>query len=189
KQGFDLMLVTRRVAQLLVQMDERNSYVFGQVFWVGFKHRVIQYERLPRPFGRSRWTIRRKVEYFIDAFTAFSSLPLRLSSTIGICLAIVGLVYAAVLALTSALGKTTGQTDIAALTVVVLVAAGIQMFMIGICGEYLWRVLEESRRRPTFIVADRVNFDVPRRSDGPARLDHPPVSVALTAIDHELTLQ
>src|SRR5204862_7369545 len=91
------MLISRRVAEILVGMAEKNSYIFGQVMWVGFERRVLYYNRAERAGGRSRWTLTRKVKYFIDAFIAFSYLPIRLAAVLGFLLAFAGLGYAAVM--------------------------------------------------------------------------------------------
>ena len=85
------MLVSRRVAALLAQMAEKNSYIFGQAMWVGFARRTIFYERNEREHGRSRWTTLRKVKYFIDAFTAFSYMPVRVASLLGLFQFLLGL--------------------------------------------------------------------------------------------------
>ena len=154
--GFDFMLISRRVSRLLVEMEEKNSYIFGQVMWVGFERTVLYYTRSERAGGRSRWTVMRKVKYFIDAFSAFSYLPIRMASALGFLLAIAGLGYAAVILALILLG---GGFDLgyAAIVVTVLVGSGAQLVILGMIGEYLWRVLEESRRRPLYIVDTAVN--------------------------------
>ncbi|MGH3131977.1 MAG: glycosyltransferase family 2 protein, partial [Gaiellaceae bacterium] len=157
--GFDVLLLSRRVASVLVEMGERNSYIFGQALWVGFERRVIEYDRARRADGRSRWTLMKKAKYFIDAFTAFSYVPIRAASLLGFVLALAGFGYAGVvvvLRLAGAIGDAPGFTT---LTVLILVAAGIQLIVIGLIGEYLWRVLEESRRRPAFLVESTLNFE------------------------------
>ena len=164
--GFDFMLISRRVSKLLVEMEEKNSYIFGQVMWVGFERTVLYYTRSARAAGRSRWTVMRKVKYFIDAFSAFSYLPIRIASVLGFLLAITGLVYAAVILALILLG---GGFDMghAAIVVTVLVGSGAQLVILGMIGEYLWRVLEESRHRPLYIVDTTVNVGSPAPSQPP----------------------
>jgi polyisoprenyl-phosphate glycosyltransferase len=157
--GFDFMLISRRVSELLVQMEEKNSYIFGQVMWVGFERSVVYYTRAEREAGRSRWTVMRKVKYFIDAFSAFSYLPIRMASVLGFLLAITGLVYAAVILLLILTGVAL-EAGHAAIVVTILVGSGAQLVILGMIGEYLWRVLEESRRRPLYIVDTTVNVEV-----------------------------
>ena len=149
--GFDFMLISGRVAQILVQMSEKNSYIFGQVMWVGFQRRILYYDRAERAGGRSRWTLARKVKYFIDAFAAFSYLPIRLASGFGFLLAFTGVGYAAVLALLL-LSNVSFDSGHAAIVITLLVGSGVQLVIVGLIGEYLWRVLEEARNRPLYIV-------------------------------------
>jgi dolichol-phosphate mannosyltransferase len=156
--GFDFLLMSRRVARLLVEMAERNSYIYGQVMWVGFERRVVYYDRAARAGGQSRWTMTRKIKYFIDAFTAFSYMPVRAASTLGMLLAITGFLYAVVVGAFRLLGLIQ-EPGFSAIMIVVLILSGTQLVVTGLIGEYLWRVLEETRRRPAFIVATTVNFD------------------------------
>jgi polyisoprenyl-phosphate glycosyltransferase len=174
--GFDFLLMSGRVARLLVEMGERNSYIFGQVMWVGFERRVVYYDRAARAAGRSRWTMTRKIKYFIDAFTAFSYVPVRAASTLGIVLAVVGFLYAVFVAAMRLLGLI-DEPGFAAVMVAVLILSGAQLVVTGLIGEYLWRVLEETRRRPAFIVAQSVNLP-PEHADldrAPSRLAGPGV--------------
>jgi glycosyltransferase involved in cell wall biosynthesis len=157
--GFDFLLMSGRVASVLVSMGERNSYLFGQAMWVGFRRAVVPYDRAAREGGRSGWTLRKKLKYFVDAFTAFSYVPIRAASLLGFTLALIGFIYAAVvvvLRLTGALADTPGFTTLA---VLILVIGGIQLIVVGMIGEYLWRVLEETRRRPPFLVESSVNLE------------------------------
>jgi dolichol-phosphate mannosyltransferase len=156
--GFDFMLISRRVSRLLVQMEEKNSYIFGQVMWVGFERTVVYYTRVAREAGRSRWTAMRKVKYFIDAFSAFSYLPIRMASVLGFLLAIAGLAYAAAILMLIVFGVVFNLGH-AAIVVTVLIGSGAQLVILGMIGEYLWRVLEESRHRPVYIVDTTVNLD------------------------------
>jgi polyisoprenyl-phosphate glycosyltransferase len=156
-QGCDFMLVSRRVAEILVRTAEKNSYIFGQVLWVGFRRSIVFYDRQERQHGGSRWTLPRKIKYFVDAFTAFSYLPVRAASVLGLLLALTGFIYAALVVVLRLL-NIIQEPGFSALMVVVLVAAGVQLVVVGLLGEYLWRVLEESRRRPVFIVAAELNM-------------------------------
>jgi glycosyltransferase involved in cell wall biosynthesis len=149
--GFDFMLVSRRVVQILVRMSEKNSYVFGQVMWVGFQRRVLYYHRAERDGGRSRWTLTRKVKYFIDAFAAFSYVPIRLASVLGFLMAFAGVGYALILT-ALLLANVAFDSGHAAIVITVLIGSGVQLVIVGMIGEYLWRVLDEARNRPLYII-------------------------------------
>ncbi len=150
-QGVGFFLVDRLVANVLIQCQEKNAHLIGLILWTGFAYRVVSYERVEREHGRSRWTFAKKVKYFIDAFVAFSYLPLRVASTLGIVLAGGGSLYALLLLILRLAGvvQVEGWT---ALMVVVLVISGVQLLMLGMIGEYLWRGVDASRQRPIFIV-------------------------------------
>ena len=156
-EGFDFLLVDKRVARLLVEMQERNAYLMGLVLWLGFERDMIYYTRRKRELGKSRWTLGKRVKYFIDSFAAFSYVPVRLASVLGFALAAVGLVYAMGVLLNRLLWHTQvpGWTS---LMVVVLIVSGTQLTMLGVLGEYLWRTLEAARNRPPFVVDQTVGF-------------------------------
>jgi glycosyltransferase involved in cell wall biosynthesis len=159
KDGCDFILVSRRVASTLARMAEKNSYIFGQAMWLGFTRQTLFYERSEREHGRSRWTTLKKVKYFIDAFTAFSYLPVRLASLLGFVLAFAGFSYAAIVAILR-LANIIQEPGFAGLVVAVFVTSGVQLVVLGLIGEYLWRVLEETRQRPAFVVAEAINVKV-----------------------------
>lgn len=153
KHGFDFFLIDRQVCDLINAIQENNTYLMGLILWLGFTPRVIYYHRQAREkrYGRSMWTFAKKVKYFLDSFVAFSYFPVRAASVIGIVLSIAGLIYAAIvifLRLTSSFDA----AGWASLMIVVLLVSGVQMVMIGILGEYLWRNLDETRKRPRFII-------------------------------------
>jgi dolichol-phosphate mannosyltransferase len=156
RDGFDFVLLDRRVVDALAAMPEKNSYLFGQVMWVGFRRATVPYTRASRAHGRSAWTFWRKVKYFLDAFTAFSYLPVRAASVLGFAMALVGFAYAALVLVLRLSGRIVEPRGFAALMVAVLVAGGVQLVVAGLIGEYLWRTLEEARPRPPFIVARRI---------------------------------
>jgi len=158
--GFDFVLIGRRVTDLLVRMSEKNSFIFGQVMWAGFERRVVHYDRGPRAAGSSRWTVAKKVKHFIDAFTAFSYLPVRAASFLGVLLALAGFAYATVVVIWHFAGRIR-EPGFAALMVALLILSGTQLMVIGVMGEYLWRVLEESRSRPAFVVEKTLNLEQP----------------------------
>lgn len=157
--GFDSMLIDRCVIDIVIKLREKNSYIFGQVMWAGFKREIVYYDREKRKHGYSRWTIGKKIKYFIDAFAAFSYLPLRAGSTLGFALAGLGLLYA-VFIIALRLFKGIKVEGWASLTVVLLISSGVQLILIGILGEYLWRTLDETRRRPPYVVESVLNFDI-----------------------------
>jgi dolichol-phosphate mannosyltransferase len=156
KRGFDFFLLDRQVCDLINHIQENNVYLMGLIVWLGFTPKVIPYHRRKREkrYGRSMWTFGRKIKYFIDSFVAFTYFPVRATSIIGLTFSVIGLLYALVVVFMRLIIQVPIE-GWASLMVVVLVVSGIQMMMMGILGEYLWRNLDETRKRPRFII-DRV---------------------------------
>jgi glycosyltransferase involved in cell wall biosynthesis len=155
--GFDFFVIDRQVRELVLQLSERNTYLMGMLLWLGFAPAVLRYHRRARDarFGVSMWTLSRKLAYFADAFVAFSYAPLRLATLSGLLLAVAGFCYAGVVIVGKLCGwmAPDGWTS---LMVVLLLVSGVQLGMLGIVGEYLWRNLEETRRRPRYLVEREV---------------------------------
>jgi dolichol-phosphate mannosyltransferase len=157
KRGFDFFLVDRQVCDLINGMDEKNVYLMGLILWLGFEPATIHYDRRGREerYGRSMWSLAKKVKYFIDAFVAFSYLPVRAAALLGVVLSAGGVLYAAVVVLTRFLFAYEAP-GWASIMVVLLVVSGAQLLTLGILGEYVWRSLDEARPRPRFIVENIV---------------------------------
>jgi dolichol-phosphate mannosyltransferase len=168
RRGFDFFLIDRQVCDLIKGIQESNAYLMGLILWLGFDPAVIYYHRRVREqrYGRSMWTFAKKLKYFVDSFVAFSYIPVRASSLLGIGLSIVGIVYALVVIVLRLLFDIRAE-GWASLMVVLLIVSGAQLLMIGVLGEYLWRNLDETRRRPRFIIerviqsADQTEPEVP----------------------------
>jgi polyisoprenyl-phosphate glycosyltransferase len=121
------------------------------ILWCGYKFSTVTYERVEREYGKSRWTFGKKVKYFIDAFVGFSYLPLRLSAFLGLFFAMIGGMYSILVVFLRLFNEVPVQ-GWTTLTVIVLLLSGVQLFILGILGEYLWRNLDAARSRPMFIV-------------------------------------
>lgn len=153
KRGFDFFLIDRQVCDIINSIEEANPYLMGLILWLGFDPHVVYYHRLAREkrYGGSMWTLAKKLKYFIDSFVAFSYFPVRVSSVMGFVLSFFGILYAVFVIVGNLVFDIDAQ-GWASLMVVLLVVSGAQMIMIGVLGEYLWRNLDETRRRPRFII-------------------------------------
>ncbi|HLJ97084.1 MAG TPA: glycosyltransferase family 2 protein [Gemmataceae bacterium] len=156
RQGFDFFLIDRQVCNLIKGIKESNAYLMGMILWLGFDPCILYYHRQQREvrFGKSMWSLTKKLKYFIDAFVAFSYVPVRAASLLGMSLSVLGLLYALAL-LVLRLFSSIPVVGWVSLMAVLLVVSGVQLLMTGILGEYLWRNLDETRRRPRFVI-DRV---------------------------------
>ena len=149
--GCDCYLVDRQVIKVLEMMDEKNSSLTLQVMWVGFKTEKIYFHRKDREVGKSRWTLGKKIKLVVDSMMSFSYFPIRCMATIGSVFALLSLV-GIILTLKEKLTTGTPILGYASLMSVVLFGFGLIFIMLSMLGEYIWRALEESRKRPPFII-------------------------------------
>lgn len=149
--GFDYMLLGERVVRMMLDNPESNPFFQGQILWSGFKRKMIPYKRLDRPYGKSRWRFGMKVKYLLDGVMGYSYVPLRVMSVTGLITAVCGFVYALVIVYNRLFGNVPFE-GWAPLMVLILLLSGLQMLMLGVIGEYLWRALDQVRRRPPYII-------------------------------------
>jgi len=149
--GFDFVLMDRKVVDILRDIREKNTSLMGLILWSGFKRATVFYVRRARKYGKSKWTFSKKLKYFIDSFVSFSFFPIRLATILGIIVSISGFLYSLFLIYDKIFNNTLIH-GITALIVIVLFLGGIQLLILGIFGEYLWRILDETRKRPNFII-------------------------------------
>ncbi len=147
----DFRLLSRRAVDAIKEMPERNRYMKGLFAWVGFKTIEIEYKRDPRFVGDSKWPLFKLIGLALDGVTSFSIAPLRLASLTGAIVAAGALLYG-----TFVLAKTLLFGDPVAgfptLIVVVTFLGGAQLMAIGLLGEYVGRLLIESKQRPLYFV-------------------------------------
>lgn len=149
--GFDFFLIDRRVVDLMNGTEEKNSFLQGQILWTGFVPDIIGYERRKREVGRSRWTLSRKVKYFVDGFVTYTLAPIRLITAVGLGVSLLSFMYALVI-LFLKLFRGLPIQGWAPIMISILGLAGVQLVMLGIIGEYVWRSYHETRRLPLFVV-------------------------------------
>lgn len=149
--GFDYLLLSRRAAKLLCSFKGRHRFFQGDVLWLGLPTTFIPYERQRRPAGRSGWSFAKKLKYFIDLILDSSYFPIRMMSSIGFLTATGGLLYAMVIVWVWFL-RQTPFPGWAPLMVTLLIVGGLIMMMLGMIGEYLWRIYDEVKLRPLYVV-------------------------------------
>lgn len=148
--GADFFLLDRIVIDAFRQFNESNASFMALITWMGFKQAFISYDKQARRHGRSGWSLEKKLKLVVDSITSFTYLPIRFMSYLGIIVALIGFIYAAVIIVNAIKGNPIQGWS--SLMLVVLVIGGFQMIMMGILGEYLWRALDESRRRPMYLI-------------------------------------
>lgn len=153
KSGFDVYLLDRKVIDVLMALDEKNSALTGQILWSGFKTDKVYYTRLAREIGTSRWTLKKKIGLVMDTLFSFSTLPIKAVSIIGTFSFIGSLVWAMLEFVFKLMGliEVSGWTT---LFIFNLFSFGVIMLTLGILGEYLWRTFDASRNRPPYIIEE-----------------------------------
>lgn len=149
--GFDYVLLGKKALNVLTGMADSTQFLQGQILWLGFKTRTITYRRTKRLVGESQWSMRKKISLFVDSVISNTFTPIRILSLIGISVAVMGFVYALTVFLSKILigNAIKGWTP---LVIIVLIMGGLQLTMLGIIGEYIWRILDQVRSRPKYIV-------------------------------------
>lgn len=148
--GADFFLLDRRVLDAFLQFNESNVSILALIAWMGFHQVTITYDKQARLYGRSGWSLEKKLKLVLDSVTSFTYFPMRVMSYLGFVVALCGFFYASLVIISAFSGR--APEGWSSLMVVILVVSGLQMLMMGVLGEYLWRALDESRRRPRYLI-------------------------------------
>ncbi len=153
--GFDMNLFDVEIKDILIKMDEKNTFFPFLLMWLGYEFVSIPYVRRKRELGTSTYTLSKKIKAFVDSFVAFSFFPIRLISVLGLILGILAFIYGLIVIF----GKVFGFVDStgwSSMMVVILFVSSFQMIALGIIGEYVWRGLEASRNRPSYLIEKKL---------------------------------
>ena len=147
----DFRLLNKNALDALLKLREKHRYMKGLFVWVGFKQKEIEYEREARFKGKTKWGFFSLFNLAFDGLTSFSIMPLRLASTIGFLSALIGFFYGAVIVFKTLFfhEPVAGFTS---LVVLITFFGGIQLLSIGIIGEYIGRIFNETKNRPLYVV-------------------------------------
>jgi len=162
----DFRLLSPRAADALRRLPERNRFLKGLSSWIGFRQLRVDYEPEPRAYGKSRWSFWTLLLLSIEGLTSFSVAPLRVASLLGVLLALGALLFGIeVMVETFLFGK--DVPGYPSLVVGIMVIGGVQLFMIGVLGEYIGKMLSEAKQRPVYYVAEHVTKAADRRKGLP----------------------
>lgn len=145
--GADFFLVDRVVLDAFRQFSERHVSILALITWMGYRQAFIEYDKQARRAGASGWTLRKKIKLVVDSIVSFSEFPIRLCTYTGGLLLAAGIVAAPVLGLVTGL-----PPRWAALVALLLALSGVHLIALGLVGEYVWRALDEARRRPPYLI-------------------------------------
>ena len=174
-EGPSGFLASRAVVDVVRTLPEANRNLLALIAWTGFDQTRVVYQQEARRNGRSKWTTSRKVKLAIDSFVEFSHAPVRFMTYVGLAIALLGFVYSAFISIRRLIwvDPIEGWTTV---MVAVLIIGGLQLTMLGVLGEYIWRTAEDARRRPLYVVKQVDDAAAARRNVAPIRAvvpDHP----------------
>jgi dolichol-phosphate mannosyltransferase len=146
----DFRLLSRRAADQLRAMREKDRFVRGLVSWIGFRQTPVVYRREPRFAGETKYPLRKMLRFAIDGITSFSTAPLRVASWMGFLASFLAFAYIVSVPVQWYLGITV--SGFATIIVAILFLGGVQLICLGIIGEYVGRIFNEIKPRPMYIV-------------------------------------
>jgi glycosyltransferase involved in cell wall biosynthesis len=148
--GYDFALMDK-VFLPYINNCAKNINITIFAHWLGFKPAIIYYQRQKREHGKSRWTFSKKIKLFLDSLLGFSIVPIRMISIIGIIVSLISIIYGCFVLINGLFGniKVSGFASMAALTSFLL---GLIIIMLGIIGEYIWRIFDETSKRPESVI-------------------------------------
>ena len=150
----DFRLMDRRVVEALKSLPERNRFMKGLYAWVGFSSTAIDYEPLPRISGNTNFGLRNSLSLALTGLVAFSSTPLRALTWLGLAVSLASLAYG-LLIIVKVFLFGIEVPGYASIMVAMMFLSGIQLLSIGVLAEYVGRIYEEVKRRPTYLISDR----------------------------------
>ncbi|MBE2257769.1 MAG: glycosyltransferase [Candidatus Accumulibacter sp.] len=149
--GFDFVLMDRKVMDAFNAIDVRHRFFQGDLLWTGYRTCFIPYVRLKRTIGKSQYNFGKKLKNFLDAVLDASYLPIRFISLVGVITSLLGVLYSASIVFAWLRGETP-FAGWAPIMIAILLVGGLIMVMLGVIGEYVWRINEEVRKRPNYVV-------------------------------------
>ncbi len=159
-QGFDFVMVRRPLRDVIVHWRQKNTSLYAQLLWAGFRQAYVPYTRQRRHGGRSKWTLTRKIKLTLDSLLSFSSSPIRFIAYSGALFVTLGFAYFLFVILKRILFGSPVYAW-SWLMVAFLVLSGFQLLALGVLGEYLWRVADEVRGAPPFIIESTSGIEPP----------------------------
>jgi glycosyltransferase involved in cell wall biosynthesis len=149
----DFRLLDRRAVEALREFRESERYTKGMFSWIGFKKKEMLYDRDPRAAGTTKWNYSKLINLAIDGITSFTTAPLRISTFIGGTVSVVAFLYILYLLVRPLFGVPTGG-GYSSIMAVVLFLGGVQLLSLGVIGEYVGRIFNETKRRPLYFVEE-----------------------------------
>jgi polyisoprenyl-phosphate glycosyltransferase len=157
KDTGDFRLIDKSVVEAFRQMPEHNRFIRGMISWIGFNQTYIEYTRDERFAGETKYPLSKMIKFASDGIIAFSSKPLKLMTGFGIF----AIIVAFLIFIYAIISKIFFHTSLGwtSLMCVMVFFGGVQLISLGIIGEYIGRIYDESKRRPLYLIKDKINFE------------------------------
>ncbi|QWG53349.1 glycosyltransferase [Bacillus mycoides] len=156
KDTGDFRIIDRKVADVFNQMTERNRFIRGMMSWIGFRQTYVEYERDERFAGETKYPLKKMIKFASDGIIAFSTKPLRIVMSLGLLSVLISIAVLLYTITVKIIGKDI-QTGWASIMVAITFFSGIQLLGLGIVGQYIARIYDESKNRPIYIVKETIN--------------------------------
>lgn len=158
--GVDVFSCNDTFRQQLLKLDESHSSLIAQIFWLGFRRKILYYNRLEREHGVSAWTFKKKVNYMMDSVFSFTDLPIKLLSRLGL----IGMLFFILVGFTTFIAHLFGMIEVPGYTTTFLTIGffgAMNLFGLGIIGSYTWRTYENTKHRQNAICMTKKSFNTP----------------------------
>lgn len=155
----DFRLMDRRALNALLAMPERNRFLRGMTVWIGFTQTAVPFVRQERHAGVTKYPLRKMLRFSFDAITSFSSTPLQWATVLGFFFSIAA--FLAIPLTVVARYANIFERGVPTTIIIVLLLGGIQLITLGIIGEYIGRIYDEVKKRPLYVVGERINVEEP----------------------------
>ena len=149
----DFRLINRRCIEAIKQIRENQRYTKAMFSWIGYKKKEIFYDRDPRLAGETKWNYQKLINLAINGITSFTTAPLRIATVTGLIISISAFIYIAYLLIRPLFGVSTGAGYSSTLAII-LFLGGAQMLFLGIIGEYVGRIFNETKNRPLYLIEE-----------------------------------
>jgi polyisoprenyl-phosphate glycosyltransferase len=149
----DFRIISKEIKQHLTAMDEKNKFIRGQIAWLGYKQTYIEYDRHERQQGETKFTIRKMMRFALDGITSFSNFPLQIATFLGFFFSVIAFLVI-LYALYSKFILHEVVNGWTSIMVATMFLGGVQLLCVGIIGEYISRIANDVKKRPSFIIEE-----------------------------------
>lgn len=155
----DFRLIDSKVAEIIRNTPEKILFLRGFITWIGFKQAAIEYTPAKRFSGKSSYTLKKMIAFAVSGITSFGIMPLRLASFLGIIICGLGALYGFYALYMRLFAETYVISGWTSVLITILIIGGCQLLILGILGEYIGLIYIETKKRPNYIIEEKVNFD------------------------------